>query len=450
MTQDPKQPDNSLALPEAEAIAQPEKSEGRSGAISPGMKFAVLIGGVFVVIVGGIFWTTQKELSQSNVPAPPALDATPGGQVQAENPAYQEAVKRANERRAELAKEFGVTSMPTPENVLKPTEERIAVDIVEVQDPAGEAEPAAEPEPEVKKPQVSERRILAAPPATVRTQAVEPVQVNPAPAPVAGEQPPPQENPFRAKMAGQMAATSQSLSPKKMQSGSIEVQEDVAADASAGGGNPGAGAGMNPLAPENLLLRPGDILYAETISSVNSDMQAPVLAEVVAGPLKGARLTGTFTSDRAAARMVVQFSNMTLADGRVFTLDGYAVDGKSAEMAVASDVERRYIARYAPILASTFISGYAQSAAQVGSTISGTGENSIIVEGEANARQNVLAGVSAAADAISEDIMAGAPKGPKIILRDGYPIGILIVAPVSTVSNSGMEPAQGVPALSQK
>lgn len=449
MTQDPKQPDNSLALPEAEAIAPPEKSETRSGAISPGLKFGILIGGVFVVIVGGIFWTTQQELSQSNVPAPPALDATPGGQVQAENPAYQEAVKRANERRAQLAEEFGVTSMPTPENVLKPTEERAAVDIVEVQDPVVEEEPVVEPEPEVQEPQVSERRILPAPPATVTVQAAEPTQMKPD-AGVAGEQPPPQENPFRAKMAGQMAATSQSLAPKKMQSGSIEIQEETASEAAAGSGDLGSGTGQDPFAPENLLLRPGDILYAETISSVNSDMQAPVLAEVVTGPLKGARLTGAFTSDRAAARMVVQFSNMTLVDGRVFTLDGYAVDGKSAEMAVASDVERRYIARYAPILASTFISGYAQSAAQVGSTISGSGDSSIIVEGEASAQQNVLAGVAAAAEAISEDIMQGAPKGPKIILRDGYPIGILIVAPVSTVSNSGMDPAQGVPALSQE
>lgn len=449
MTQDPKQPDNSLALPEAEAISPADRAENRSGVFSPGLKFAILIGGVFVVIVGGIFWTTQQELVKSNVSAPPALDATPGGDIQAENPAYQEAVKRANERRAQLAEEFGVTSMPTPEGVLQPTDERAAVDILDVQEPVVEDTTVVEAQPESQAPQVSERRILAAPPPPVQTQKAEPAQTGAA-AENGNAQEKPPENPFTAKMAGQMAATSQSLAAKKMQSGSIESVEDPSAEVAAASGEGAGGNGIDPMAPENLLLRPGDILYAETISSVNSDMQAPVLAEVITGPLKGARLTGTFTSDRAAARMVVKFSNMTLEDGRVFTLDGYAVDGKSAEMAVASDVERRYIARYAPILASTFISGYAQSAAQVGSTISGTGDNSVIVEGEASARQNVLAGVAAAAGAISEDIMEGAPKGPKIILRDGYPIGILIVAPVSNVSNSGMATASSVPALAQE
>lgn len=448
MTQDPKQPDNSLSLPEAEAIAPAEKTEARGGVLSPGKKFAVLIGGVFVVIVGGIFWTTQHELTKSTVSAPPALDATPGGTVQAENPAYQDAVKRANERRAQLAEEFGVTSMPTPENVLKPAEERASVDIVDVAEPEAEPEPEVVAEPEDVQPRVSERRILPAPPPPAPTQKVETVQTAAAGADGNPEQKPP-ENPFTAKMTGQMAATSKSLAPKKMQTGSVEQADDTATAASAEGTAGLAGSGVDPLAPENLLLRPGDILYAETISSVNSDMEAPVLAEVIAGPLKGARLTGSFTSDRAAARMVVHFENMTLEDGRVFTLDGYAVDGKSAEMAVASDVERRYIARYAPILASTFISGYAQSAAQVGSTISGSGDSAVIVEGEATARQNVLAGVAAAADAVAEDIIEGAPKGPKIILRDGYPIGILIVAPVSTVSSSGGVPAQTAPALSQ-
>ncbi|MCE6959650.1 hypothetical protein LAZ40_11535 [Cereibacter sphaeroides] len=434
MTQDPNRPDDSLALPEPEPISPPEVQRERKALVSPGVKYGTLIAGVFVVISGAIFWTTQKEMQPSKVVGAPSLDATPGGSVQAESPAYQEAVRKANERRAQLAAEYGVTSMPTPAQILKPVETPEPASIEKID---GTPKPAVEPE--APKPVVSERRILPAPPPVVRPSEV---PVVPAAAPVAAPAEE-TENPFLQAMLTQMQSGATRFAPKPMQSGGlsgssgvgqVEAAED-AADTT---------AAVDPMAPENLLLRPGDILYATTMTAVNSDMSAPVLAEVVAGPLKGARLTGSFEASLPAGRMVVQFQDMTHPDGRVFQVDAFAVDGKSAEMAVASDVEHRFVARYAPVLAATFISGYARSASQVSSTVTNIGDDSVVVDDTPSPRQSVMSGVSAAADAIAEDISASAPKGPKIKLASNYPIAIMFVKPVSEIAAPVMAAAPAV------
>jgi intracellular multiplication protein IcmE len=128
--------------------------------------------------------------------------------------------------------------------------------------------------------------------------------------------------------------------------------------------------------------------------------------------------------------MVVEFSSMTLPDGTSVPVSAFAVDGVSAETAVASDVNRRYISRYAPILAAAFITGYAGSAAQPDEQLVDIGDGSSIVTGTTTDKQNLYAGVAAASEAIGADLLQNAPKGPEIVLRSGWPVGIMFVEPV--------------------
>lgn len=439
---------NDVMLPDADPVDVPEAKAKRS-MLTPSAKFGLLIVGAFAVIGGGIFWTTQQELAASAVSRAPSLDATPGGDVQAGSPEYQDSVRALNERRAALAAERGITSMPTPEVILA-EERQDDVGSVEIEIPAvpeGRVIADVAPEPQAR---VAERRILPAPPPAPRVEAVqvseEPRQAVVASASSAGAEEP--ENPFIAKMIGQMSTTGQRFQPKPMSSQSAQAR-DEGEDAAGrdAGGSPAIADRSAPSSPD-LLFRPGDIIYAETLTSVNSDMQSPVLAEVVAGPHKGARLTGSFQSVQGSDRLVVSFNAMTLKDGTALSVDAFAVDGRSAETAVASDVERRYVARYGPILASSFLTGYAQAASRAGTTISGVGDAAQIVQDESTAEQNLLAGVAAATMAVAGDIAAMAPKGPKIILRDGWPIGILFVAPVEAAGSSPTSLIPDLPALS--
>jgi type IV secretory pathway VirB10-like protein len=175
----------------------------------------------------------------------------------------------------------------------------------------------------------------------------------------------------------------------------------------------------------------GTILYGETLTSSSSDLPGPVLVEVTTGQFKGGRLVGSFQTAESVDRMVVEFTSMTLPDGVSVPVSAYAVDGVSAETAVASDVNRRYVQRYAPVLAAAFITGYAGSAAQPDQQVVELGDGNSVVTGTTTEKQNLYAGLAAAGEAIGADLIQNAPKGPEVILRSGWPVGIMFVEPVS-------------------
>jgi intracellular multiplication protein IcmE len=354
-----------------------------------------------------------------------SLDSTPGGNVQQNSELYQESIQAMNAQRAERASELGVTSVPTPEAILKPIEDPVEIDEVEI----------AEDEPEKKvavTPTVVKRRVISAPKAAPAPQVQERKRV-----PIEKEKPveiqtanPNQEpeNKYISLMSSQMGQLASSFAAKPMSVYSTQVENEDESNAVSGDQSEAKDTAAEEQA--DLIFRPGDVIYAETLTSVNSDMESPVLVEVVSGEYKGARLVGSYVTDDASDRMVVTFTNMTLPDGNVLSVNAYAVDGTTAETAVASDVDRRYVARYAPIIAASFISGYASSAASTASTVVGTGDDATVSTTEASSEQSLYAGISSAASAVSTDIMANVPSGPKIILRDGFPIGIIFVDPV--------------------
>jgi|GEM_PF-2776639 len=433
-----------VVIPEDEVLSDAPPPKKKKG-LSPTVKLAGVAGIGVLALTGVMLMSSQPAVDTSQMRRPPAgIDSTPAGRNQQESQAYQDAIRTANDNRSNRAAELGITSMPTPEVIMEKVDPIQAIDEVNVL-PASEPEPepkAEEPPKPVERP--VERRILPRPqPAPKSVQEAPKPEVTVAQAAPAGNRGNGQEpeNPYIASISAMMGATAQQLAPKGM------VEGLVLTETAANSGNPqsneSAGSyvpcencgntGNSELpdySPENILLRPGDILYAETLTGVNSDLPSPVIADVVSGEYKGARLVGNFTTDVQSSKMVVEFRNMTFEDGRVYQIQGVAVDGKSAETAVRSDIERRYVARYAPLLASTFISGYARAMAQPKQTVIGTGDTAQVITEQSTERESILAGVSVAASAIANDIASYAPKGPKVILQSGWPIAIMLTEPV--------------------
>ncbi len=445
--------DDAVDIPEDERIEAVEDAPSRRG-ISPTAK-VIGIGALLVAVVGaGLFLSSDEVAQSSRMPSTGIIDSTPGGAIQANSQIYSEALSALNERRAQMAEELGITSMPTPEVIMEPIapiETPSQVTLAPVQD-----EPRAE---SAEAPRVTTRRQVPTPaPApspvterrTVRDEAQPVRQTATAP----GEEP---VNPYIASISSAMGSVSSDQVPLQMAtatvnrgdtgaSGDTSGRDGRTADAGDGGGtggDPSAASSGGDDGQAGVLLRPGDILYAETLTSVSSDMASPVLAEVVSGPFRGARLTGSFTADKPSSRMVVEFDNMTMSDGTVASLEAVAVDGRSAETAVASDVERRYLKRYGPTLAASFVSGYASAISRPRQEVLSNDSSDRIVNGQSTEREALLSGVGEAAGMISSDIMSYAPRGPKIILRDGFPIGVLILSPVRI---DGRQRASGAPA----
>lgn len=415
-----------IDIPDEDMIEQGVQGTPRKAGYSPAAKIGLMIGAGLVAIGLAYAVTGQNGVEVSETTRPPNIDATPGGSVQSTSAEYQENLRRENERRAQLASERGVTFTPTPEVLLQ---QQPIAQVQETETVEAEPEP---PAPTVQREE--SRRILplsppaASAPATVREtqQVAAETEVQQTQAAPEEQQ---QENPFIARMIGQMGVVAQRQEPRQMLGGTVAVVEEPrAADEAA------TGAGADTTASsqtQDLIFRPGDVLYGETLTTVSSDDEAPVLVEIVSGPQKGARLVGEISPNRQAGNLVVNFTSMALNDGSVVAINAYAVDGKSAEMAVSSDVERRYLQRYGPILAASFISAYAQARSQPARTIVGAGENFQVDREAPTTEQSLFAGLGAASNVIASDILQSAPVGPKIILRAGFPIAILMVEPVS-------------------
>ncbi|WP_440615194.1 DotG/IcmE/VirB10 family protein [Cysteiniphilum sp. 6C5] len=107
-----------------------------------------------------------------------------------------------------------------------------------------------------------------------------------------------------------------------------------------------------------VLVKAGYIGFAVIDTSVNSDqIGTPVLAHIVEGPLKGSKLLGSFT--REGDYIVVKFNLMSMPSrSNSISINAYAVDGSTAQIALASDVNHHYIERYGSLFAAAFLQGF--------------------------------------------------------------------------------------------
>ena len=107
----------------------------------------------------------------------------------------------------------------------------------------------------------------------------------------------------------------------------------------------------------------GQILPGVLLSPINSDHPGPVLAEIVGGPLSGAKLLGGFQDEND--RVVIHFTTLSMpARGTSYQISAFAVNPNTASTALASNVNHHYLERYGLLLASAFVAGYGQAAEQ--------------------------------------------------------------------------------------
>lgn len=391
-----------------ELIEGAETSSGRRTLLGGNVRFLLLASAGIVVIIAAVAYGFSSEVGGSRVTRAPALDPTPGGQRQAESPRYQETLEASNDLNLAEAERAGETFIAVPEVVPQP------IDVT----PEEQSPPWRSPIRTSQRPaEVVAPAPAPAPPERLPSNA----------APPQPSQPP--RNPWGDAIAAQMGQLAGSWN---VQTPLSEVLSEPAAapNPSDGGTPPGNGGSDAPAEDANVLIPAGTIFYGQTVTSTNSDTPAPVVVEITAGEFRGARLIGGFQVTEGD-RMVVQFSQIALPDGQSLSANAYAVDGRSAETAVASDVDGRYLQRYGPILAASFIAGFAESMAAVGSTLSEIGDSASVSSDEPGLVDSLFSGVAAGGRQLANEVQEGAPRGPLVILQEGWPIGVLFVDPVA-------------------
>lgn len=125
------------------------------------------------------------------------------------------------------------------------------------------------------------------------------------------------------------------------------------------------------------LVKAGTIIFAVLDTAVNSDYpDSPVMATVVAGDLKGAKLLGRLTTTKSVSgqldRVTLNFTLMNLdAWPKAKNITAYAIDPDTARTVLASSVNYHYMMRFGAIMATSFLQGYASAITNEGTSTTG-------------------------------------------------------------------------------
>lgn len=404
------------------------------------------LAGVGLVTLGVGFYFTSKSSEQNTLGAgaqvagAPTLTAIPGS---SDSQRYNEMVQKNNDNRTNQALESNTPFVPTivnnQFNAASPIdmlglEEKRAREQKELEDKeSAEREKAQQLALEALKPPTPDP-VPVAPPAPI-TPVVAPVVAAP-PAPVA---PPPKYTANDYMLIGVLQSSWRNYPPtsEKNYYGQEPENKGVATGPTTGIATSrvgGVSQGMTQSSSANMAAvrvpdqKAGDIIHAVLDTGINSSEPSPILATVVSGQFKGAKLLGRFT--KSGKKVVLQFNTISIPNYPTSTkLMAIAMDPDTRRSSMATDVDNHYFLRYGVLLASTFLSGYANAISNKNSTTTITPEGSVIQTSGDKTNKDInreaLGSVGTELAAQTKSSISGLE--PTIYVEGGTAIGILFM-----------------------
>jgi intracellular multiplication protein IcmE len=151
-----------------------------------------------------------------------------------------------------------------------------------------------------------------------------------------------------------------------------EKKTGTAAAGVPGSGKTASGSMLPGASSAPPLIKTGTILFAVLDTGVNSDYpDTPVLATIISGDYKGAKLLGKVQVGQGPSldKVSLKFNLMDMQNWPVTkTVNAFAIDPDTARTVMASNVDHHYMERYGAVMATSFLSGYASAITQAGST----------------------------------------------------------------------------------
>jgi len=174
-----------------------------------------------------------------------------------------------------------------------------------------------------------------------------------------------------------------------------------------------------------VMIAAGQIAYAQLLNDLNSDVPTPVLAHVLAGPLKGGRAIGEFSMQDKY--LTLTFSRI-VKDDITYPVEAIALDPETTLGGMVSDVDNHYFSRIVLPAATEFISGFAEAATQTQQTVvSDGGGGAVQSQEDLDTREELLKGVKEAADSFVEVLEDGQDRPITVKLYRGTPMGMLFL-----------------------
>lgn len=200
--------------------------------------------------------------------------------------------------------------------------------------------------------------------------------------------------------------------------------------------------------PEQLLAA-GTILFAVVDTAVNSEQPGPILATLVSGEHRGARLIGTFEppSSHGTDGVSINFTSMSLPGAlRAIGIDAIALHPDTARTVLASDIDRHYLYRYGSLFASSFLAGYGKVIETAGATTTTNTDSSTTSNSkDLSGKEELFAALGNVGNAWAASMGENFNVLPTVTINPGTSIGLLFMADVdlSTAYNEKPPEAQG-------
>jgi type IV secretory pathway VirB10-like protein len=200
----------------------------------------------------------------------------------------------------------------------------------------------------------------------------------------------------------------------------------------------GDGVMVGKVAP-GPLFKAGDVIYGVMDTSVNSDEPGPVLATVIEGPYRGAKVLGTITATpqpggQPPEKVTLNFSSINIPTRPASVpISAVAIDPETARTALATDVDHHYLLRYGTLFASSFLTGYAKVITSMGTTQT-TAQNGLAtttITPQVSTRQQLFAALGQVGTAWGQATSSYFNIPPTITVEAGTGIGILFLADVN-------------------
>jgi intracellular multiplication protein IcmE len=418
----------------------------RDGASKKLLAFVVL---TVVGTVGYVMWSSKQDAADQIGAArlgsvPGSGNSFQGGSTV--NPAYEEALRQADQNRINAARSNLGSSMPTV--VARSQNTLPAITIPDEPQPA----PPPSPPPEIVRPVP---RVADPPPLSDRPRPAPPPVQTGLQTPVG--QPPQQQVPqgpvvdqasldaFRQQMNQILGASAPGAAKIEYFYNERETDERRRSATMATGPSAVPVASPQPVAVETQMVEgrrrfplrlplPGSVIYAQMMNRANSDAPGPVIARVLQGPLTGAILLGSFQA--AEESLVIKFDRLSMEsdrDGREINMstavDAVGVDTKYVGTALATSVDRHLFSKIALGFGTSFLQGIGQAIAQSGTTTFNSANGSIVQTNPVlSSREKALMATGQAAGTAGQILMQEYGNRPTTIIVDaGTPIGILFL-----------------------
>lgn len=210
--------------------------------------------------------------------------------------------------------------------------------------------------------------------------------------------------------------------------------------AAAGGtvGAEGSAAGTTPKGGKQIIVKAGTILFAVLDTAINTDEPGPIMATVISGRFKGAKILGdiqlaTVVGANRPEKVVLNFNALSSDDyPQSLTIKAVAIDPDTARTALASNLDTHLLLRYGTLFASSLLTGYSKAITSQGSVQTNTsGNTTTTTTPNLNSTKTILAAFGDVGKKFGEATATYFNTPNTIKVNAGTGFGLLILSDVT-------------------